>query len=360
MHLHQEVGGKSELNCTRGMRFSATRRNQATGLLQLARRWILASSLLLGLGLVAQAPAQAQSDYPNKPIRLIVGFPPGGSTDIIGRVVASKLGERLGQKINVENRAGAGGTIGADAASKAAPDGYTLSIGTTSTHAVAPGVYSKLAYDPVKSFSPVSLVAVTPYLLVINPKIEAQNLREFVALAKRDPGKMNFASAGNGSTTHLAMEMLKGAASIDLQHVPYKGNAQADLAVVSNEVQALFGSMPALLQNAKAGKIRALAVGTSARSPALPDVPTVAELGYPGFEASLWLGVFAPAGTPRPIIERLNKALVEIVATDDFRTLMERNGAEPISNSPEQFQTMLRAELERYGKVVKTLGLRLD
>ena len=305
-------------------------------------------------------PAHAQSDYPNKPIRMIIGFPPGGSTDIIGRVVAAKLGDRLGQKIVVENRAGAGGTIGADAAAKAAPDGYTITIGTTSTHAVAPGVYTKLAYDPIKSFAPISLVAITPYLLVVNPKVEAQNLKEFVALAKREPGKMNFASAGNGSTTHLSMEMLKGAAGIDLQHVPYKGNAQADLALIGNEVQALFGSMPALLQNAKAGKVRALAVGTAQRSPALPEVPTVAELGYPGFEATLWLGVFAPAGTPKPIIDRLNKTLLEIVATEDFKALMERNGADPISNSPEQFASMLRAELERYGKVVKTLGLRLD
>lgn len=156
------------------------------------------------------------------------------------------------------------------------------------------------------------------------------------------------------------MEMLKAAAGIDLQHVPYKGNAQADLAVIGNEVQALFGSMPALLQSAKAGKLRALAVGTATRSPALPDVPTVAELGYPGFEASLWLGVFAPAGTPRPIIDRLNKVLVEIVATDDFKNLMERNGADPVSNSPEQFLAMMRSELDRYGKVIKTLGLRLD
>jgi tripartite-type tricarboxylate transporter receptor subunit TctC len=319
-----------------------------------------ASGFVLCQFFATLAPAHAQSDYPNKPIRMIIGFPPGGSTDIIGRVVATKLGDRLGQKVVVENRAGAGGTIGADAAAKAAPDGYTLTIGTTSTHAVAPGVYTKLSYDPIKSFSPISLVAITPYLLVVNPKVEAQNLKEFVALAKREPGKMNFASAGNGSTTHLSMEMLKGAAGIDLQHVPYKGNAQADLALIGNEVQALFGSMPALLQNAKAGKVRALAVGTAQRSPALPEVPTVAELGYPGFEATLWLGVFAPAGTPKPIIDRLNKTLLEIVATEDFKALMERNGADPISNSPEQFASMLRAELERYGKVVKTLGLRLD
>jgi len=335
-------------------------RSSANERIRAARRVLIGIALLLPQALWGLGSAQAQGDYPSKPIRMIIGFPPGGSTDIIGRVVATKLSDRLGQKVIVENRAGAGGTIGADAASKAAADGYTLTIGTTSTHAVAPGAYSKLAYDPVRSFAPISLVAVTPYLLVINPKVEAQNLKDFVALAKREPGKMNFASAGNGSTTHLSMEMLKAAAGIDLQHVPYKGNAQADLAVIGNEVQALFGSMPALLQSAKAGKLRALAVGTATRSPALPDVPTVAELGYPGFEASLWLGVFAPAGTPRPIIDRLNKVLVEIVATDDFKNLMERNGADPVSNSPEQFLAMMRSELDRYGKVIKTLGLRLD
>ncbi len=310
--------------------------------------------------IIVPLSAQAQADYPNKPIRLIIGFPPGGSTDIVGRIVAQKLGERLGQTIVVENRAGAGGTIGAELAAKAAPDGYTLTIGTTSTHAVAAGAYSKLPYDPVKGFMPISLVAVTPYLLVVNPKVPANNLAELVALAKSQPGKLNYASAGNGSTTHLAMEMLNDVAGIKVVHVPYKGNAQADLAILSNEVQVLFGSMPALLQNAKADKVRPLAVGSAKRSVALPNVPTVAESGYPGFEAALWLGVLAPAGTPKPIIERLNKELVSIVATPDFKVLMEKNGAEPISNSPDQFGSMIRAEVERYSKVVKNIGLKLD
>ena len=302
----------------------------------------------------------AQADYPNKPIRLIIGFPPGGSTDIVGRIVAQKLGERLGQTIVVENKAGAGGTIGTELAAKAAPDGYTLTIGTTSTHAVAAGAYAKLPYDPVKGFSPISLVATTPYLLVVNPKVPANTLAELVALAKSQPGKLNYASAGNGSTTHLAMEMLNDVAGMDVVHVPYKGNAQADLAILANEVQVLFGSMPALLQNAKADKVRPLAVGTLKRSSALPNVPTVAESGYPGFEAALWLGVLAPAGTPKPIIERLNKELVSIVATPDFKMLMEKNGAEPVSNSPDQFSGMIRSEVDRYGKVVKKIGLKLD
>ena len=257
--------------------------------------------------LVWPTSALAQSDYPNKPVKLIVGFAPGGSTDIVARLVAQKLGERLGQTVIVENRAGAGGTIGADVAAKAPPDGYTLTLGTTSTHAIAPGAYSKLPYNPVTDFTQISLVAITPYLLVVNPQVPARNLDEFIALAKRQPGKMNYASAGNGTATHLAMEMLKDAAKIDLVHIPYKGNAPADVAILGGEVQAVFGSMPALLQNTKANKVRPLAVGTATRSPALPEVPTVAEQGYPGFEAALWLGIMGPANMPSRVVDRLHK-----------------------------------------------------
>ena len=283
--------------------------------------------------------ANSQSNYPDKPIRLIVAFPAGGSTDIIGRVVAQKLSERLGQSIVVENRGGAGGTIGTDIASKAAPDGYTLTLGTTSTMAVAPSAYSKLGYDP---------------------GLRANTLAELVALAKSQPGKLNYSSAGNGSTTQLAMEMLNDAAGISTTHIPYKGNAEADFAVVSNQVQVLFGSMPALLQNAKTDKVRAIAVGTAKRSPALPNVATVAELGYPGFEAALWLGLFAPSGTPRPIIDRLNKEIFAIVGTDDFKSAMEKNGADAVHNTPEQFANLVKIEVGKYGSIVKKLGIKLD
>ncbi len=317
-------------------------------------------AILLFCALGASISSFAQSDYPNKPVRLIVPFPAGGSTDIVGRIVAQKLSERLGQNVIVDNRGGAGGTIGADVASKAAPDGYTLSIGTTSTHAVAVGAYSKLGYHPVRDFSPVSLVAVTPYLLVANPLTGAKTLKDFVTLAKANPVKLNYGSAGNGTTTHLAMEMMKGAAQMDILHVPYKGNAQTDLALLANEIQTVFGSMPALLQHVKAGKLVPLAVGTLNRSPSLPDVPTVAEQGYPGFEVALWLGVFAPAGTPAPIVERLHRELVTITATADFKTAMEKNGAEAASNSPAQFKKMVGDEAERYTKVVKALGIKLD
>ncbi len=310
--------------------------------------------------LLPMPAAYAQSDYPARPLRLIVPFPAGGSTDIVGRVVAQKLSERLGQQVVVDNRGGAGGTIGTDVAAKAAPDGYTLSIGTTSTHAVAAGAYSRLAYHPVRDFAAVSLVAVTPYLLVVNPQTGVRTLKDFVTLVKASPAKLNYGSAGNGSTTHLAMEMLKDAAQMNIVHVPYKGNAQTDLAVLGNEVQAVFGSMPALLQHVKGGKLAPLAVGTAARSPALPAVATVAEQGYPGFEAALWLGVFAPAATPKPVIDRLHRELSVIVATPDYRIAMEKNGAEPIFNSPEQFSAMVAEEAARYSKVVKALAIKLD
>lgn len=316
----------------------------------------LIAALLLGTSLVSYA----QSEYPNKPIRLIIGFPAGGSTDIVGRIVAQKLGERLGQTIVVENRGGAGGTIGTDAAAKAAPDGYTLTLGTTSTMAVAPGAYSKLGYDPIKSFSPISLVAVTPYLLVVNPQVPAKSLAELVALVKSQPSKMNYASAGNGSTTQLATEMLNDVTGMKMTHIPYKGNAAADLAILSNQVEVLFGSMPALLQHAKSNKLRALAVGSATRSSALPEIPTVAELGYPGFEAALWLGVLAPAGTPKPIIDKLNKELVAIAATPDFKAAMDRNGADATSNTPEQFASLIKNEVGKYGSITKRLGIKLD
>jgi tripartite-type tricarboxylate transporter receptor subunit TctC len=318
----------------------------------------------LAVALVLTLPAAdsvAQPAYPDKPVKLIVGFAPGGSTDIVARIVAQRLSQQLGQTVNVENRAGAGGTLGADATAKAPPDGYTLTLGTTSTHAIAAGAYSKLPYDPVADFTQISLVAITPYLLVVNPQVKANNLADFVALAKGQPGKLNYASAGNGTATHLAMEMLKDAAKLDVVHIPYKGNAPADLAIVSGEVQAVFGSMPALLQNTKAGKVRPLAVGTLLRSPALPDVPTVAEQGYAGFEAALWLGIMGPANLPRAIVERLHKELTAIVAAPEFKAAMDANGAEPIaSKSPEEFREMLHGQVAKYVKITKAVGIKLD
>jgi tripartite-type tricarboxylate transporter receptor subunit TctC len=321
----------------------------------------LVAPLVVALVALAPAFAAAQSDYPNKPVKLVIGFAPGGSTDIVGRIVAQKLSERLGQPVMVENRAGAGGTIGADATAKAAPDGYTLTLGTTSTHAIAPGAYSKLPYDPVKDFQPISLVAITPYLLVVSTDTPSKSLPEFVTLARSQPGKLNYGSAGNGTATHLSMEMLKDAAKIDMQHIPYKSNALAETAILGGQVQTVFGSMPALLQNAKAGKVKPIAVGTLARSPALPDVPTVAEQGYPGFEAALWLGVFGPANMPKAVVDRLHKEIVTLVATPEFKQLMDNNGAEPVSSkSPEEFREMLRGQVTKYVALTKQIGIKLD
>ena len=321
-----------------------------------------AAAAFAAAGLVsAPLAALAQSDYPNKPVKLIIGFAPGGSTDIIGRLIAQKLGERLGQTVVVENRAGAGGTIGADVTAKSPADGYTLTLGTTSTHAISAGAYSKLPYNPVTDFTPISLVAITPYLLVVNPQVPVKTLPEFVSHAKSQAGKMNYASAGNGTATHLAMEMLKDAAKLDIVHVPYKGNAPADVAILAGEVQTVFGSMPALLQNAKAGKVRPIAVGTTARSPALPDVPTVAEQGFPGFEAALWLGIMGPANMPKPVVDRLHKEIVAIVATPEWKAAMDTNGAEPVSSkSPEEFRAMLRGQVDKYVKITKQVGIKLD
>jgi len=307
---------------------------------------------------VASTAAFAQGTYPNKPVRLIVAFPPGGSTDIIARVVGQKLGERLGQQIVVDNRGGAGGTIGTELAARANPDGYTLTMGTTSTHVIAPNVYSKIKYDPVKDFAPITLVASTPYLLVVHPGIKANSLKEFVALVKSQPGKLNFASAGTGSTTQLAMEMLKMAAGIDIVHVPYSGNSPAGAATIGGQVQALFGSMPAVLPHAKAGRLRPLAVGTTKRSPSLPEVPTVAESGYPGYEASLWLGFLAPKGTPASIVNKLHGELVKIAQSPETGALFEKNGAVAVTNSPAEFSKMVAAEIVKYAKVVKAAGIK--
>jgi len=324
-------------------------------------KWLIRLGAFVGAALLPALPALAQSDYPNRPVKLVVGFAPGGSTDIVARIVAQKLSEKLGQSVVVENKAGAGGTIGADQVAKAAPDGYTLTLGTTSTHAIAAGAYSKLPYDPVKDFTHISLVAVTPYLLVVNPSLPVKTLPEFVSYTKQNAGKMNYGSAGNGTATHLSMEMLKDAAKIDMQHIPYKSNADSDRAILAGDVDAVFGSMPALLQNAKAGKVKPIAVGTATRSPALPDVPTVAESGYPGFEAALWLGIMGPANMPRPVVDRLHREIVAIVATPEFKTAMDANGAEPVSSkSPQEFTDMLRGQVDKYVKITKAIGIKLD
>ena len=316
-----------------------------------ARAILAAAAVLHSVAAMAQA-------WPAKPVRLMVPFPPGGSTDIVARIVGQKLGERLGQSIVIENRGGAGGTLGTAQVAKAAPDGYTLTVASTSTHVVAPSVYQKLEYDPVKDFAPISLMAVSPYLLVVHPAVPAKSVKELVELARKQPGKLNYASAGVGSTTHLAMEMLKSASNTYMLHIPYNGNGPAGTAVISGQVEILFGSMPAVLPHAKGGRVRPLAVGTLARSPSMPEIPTIAESGYPGFDASLWLGIMAPAGTPQPVIDRLHKEIVAVISAADTREALSKAGAEPVTSSPAELAAMVRDGVPKYAKIVKMAGVK--
>ena len=317
-------------------------------------------NLLWGaLLVVLPATTFAQGTYPTKPVRLIVAFPPGGSTDIIARLVGQKLGERMRQQVVVDNRGGAGGTIGTELAARASADGYTLTMGTTSTHVIAPAAYPNVKYDPIKDFEPITLVASTPYLLVLHPSVQAKSLKEFVALMKAQPGKLNYASAGAGSTTQIAMEMLKIASGTNIVHIPFKGNGPAGTALMGGEVQALFGSMPAVLPFAKSGKMRPIAVGTAKRSPALPDVPTVAESGYAGFEVSLWLGFFAPKGTPGPVVKKLYGELTAIAKSPEMKEQFERNGADPLTTTPAELSKLMQAELAKYSKVIKAANIKL-
>jgi tripartite-type tricarboxylate transporter receptor subunit TctC len=287
----------------------------------------------------------------------MVPFPPGGSTDIVARIVAQKLSVQLGQPVIIENRGGAGGTIGTAVVAKAAPDGYSLLVGSTSTHVVAPSVYAKLEYDPVKDFAPVSLMAVTPYLLVVHPAVQAKTVKELVDLMRAQPGRLNYASAGIGSTTHLAMEMLKFASGTFALHIPYNGNGPVGAAVIAGQVEILFGSLPSVLPHARSGRVRALAVGTLKRSPSLPEVPTVAESGYAGFDASLWLAIMAPAGTPAPVIERLNREVLAAASAPDTRELLDKAGAEVLTSTPAELSAMIREGVAKYAKIVKMAGV---
>ena len=315
------------------------------------RRGVAAALVLFAGSAMGQA-------WPAKPIRVMVPFPPGGSTDIVARIMAQKLERPLGQPLVVENRGGAGGTLGAAVGAKAPADGYFLTFGSTSTHVVAPSVYSKLEYDPVRDFAPISLVAVSPYLLAVNPQVPAKSVKELVELMKSQPGKMNYASAGVGSTTHLAMEMLKNVSNTYALHIPYNGNGPAGTALIAGQVEILFGSLPALLPHVRSSRVRAIAVGTPKRSPSLPEVPTVAESGYPGFDASLWLAFFAPAGTPQPIVDRLHKEIVATVNSPDTREALDKAGAEPITSTPAELAAMIKDGVGKYAKVIKAAGVK--
>ena len=306
------------------------------------------------------ASAQGAATYPNKPIRIVVPFPPGGATDILARATGFELQKAWGQSVIVENKPGAGGNTGADLVAKSAPDGYTLLMGTVGTHAINMSLYAKMPYDAVRDFEPIVLVAGVPNLLVVHPSVNAKSVRELTALAKAQPGKLNVASSGNGTSIHLAAELYKQMAGVDILHVPYKGSSPAVADLLGGQVQMMFDNMPSSLPHAKAGKLRALAVTSMTRSAALPDVPTMDEEGLKGFDATSWFGLLAPAGTPRDIVTKLNQAVVKALASADMRERLAAQGADPVGNTPDQFAAFIKAEIDKWAKIVKASGARID
>jgi len=323
-------------------------------MLSMLQRWAVGAVLaLLATGAWGQA-------YPAKPIRLVVPFPAGGTTDILARAVGQKLTEAWGQPVVVDNRPGAGGNIGAELVAKAASDGYTLLMGTVGTHAINASLYAKMPYDHIKDFAPVILVAGVPNVLVVNPAVPVNSVQELIAYAKANPGRLNFASSGSGTSIHLSGELFKVMAGVQMTHIPYKGSAPALQDLIGGQVQLMFDNLPSALPQIKGGKLRALAVTSAARAAALPDVPTVAEAGLPGFEASSWFGVLAPAGTPVAIIARLNAEIAKWLASPEAREKLASQGANAAGGSPEDFAKHIAAETAKWQKVVKESGAKVD
>ena len=303
----------------------------------------------------------AQADtWPNKPIKIVLGFPPGGATDTLSRDFASKLSEELGQQVIIDNRPGAGGTIGADLVAKAVPDGYTLTIGTTSNHAIAVSLYKKLNYDPVKDFVPITMLAVSQNVVVINPSIPVNNIKELVAYAKANPDKMNFGSSGNGTISHLTGEMFNALNGTHITHIPYKGSAFVFPDLLSGQISMMYDSTISIGGLIKSGKVKALAVTGAKRSKLMPDLPTVAESGYPGFESTNFFGLFAPAGTPKDIVARLYTASVKVLSTPELQARFAVQGAEVVANKPEEATLMLKTDIAKWADVAKKSGAKID
>lgn len=321
-------------------------------------------SLLLGwvAAVVALAPQfSAAQGYPEKPIRFIVPYAAGGTTDLLSRAIAQKLSEALGQGVVPDNRPGAGGNVGAEIAAKSPPDGYTMLMAPVSPMAINVTLYGgKLAFNPEKDFAPVTLVAKVPLVVVVNPSVPAKNLLELIALAKSKPGRLNYGSAGNGSSNHLVGEMLKTAAGIDMVHIPYRGGGPGMMALVAGQIDVLMGQVPTVTPMVNAGRLRALAVSGAQRSPALPEVPTMAEAGLPGFDATAWYSIVVPAGTPKPIIARLNAELVKILKSPDIRARLISEGADVETSTPEELAAFVRSEIPKWAKAIKDSGTKID
>ena len=305
------------------------------------------------------APAQTSDVWPSRPLRFILPFPPGGGTDILGRIIAERLTASLGQPVVTENRGGAGGNVGAEAAARSAPDGYTIVLVAPSL-AISTSLYSKLSYDPVKDFAPISLVATVPNVMVTHPSVPAGTLAEFIRLAKTKPGEMNFGSGGSGTSNHLAGELFNIVAGVKLVHVPYKGVNLAMNDVLSGQIHLVVIGVPAVAPHIKAGKLRALALVAPQRAAALPEVPTVAEAGLPNFEVTTWYGILAPAGTPKAIVTRLNAELVKAMHAPDLKERLEAMATDPATSTPEEFADYIKREIAKWGEVVRQAGLKAD
>ena len=320
----------------------------------------LMTQAMVCASLCAAGVAAAQPAYPNKPIRLLVGFAAGGGTDILARALGQPLGELLGQQVTIDNRAGAGGLIATELGAKAAPDGYTLLVGSSAGFAINPNLMAKLPYDPVKDFAPVGMFATLSYALDVHPSLPARTLRDFVALAHSRPGAINYGSAGQGSSTHLAIEQFALMAGIQMTHVPYKGNTPAMTALMSGEVAMVFDPVLTSLPMVKSGRVRALAVTTARRSVLLPEVPTVAQAGLQDFEAGNWFGIFAPAGAPREVVERVNGAINQVMTRPDMKDKLTGQGAEALTGSPADLASLVRRELIKFAKIIKAARVRIE
>lgn len=314
--------------------------------------WLIAAALA--------SPLAWAQPYPNKPIRMVAPSTPGDAPDVIARLVADKLSTALGQQVVVENRPGAGGVVGSDYVAKAAPDGYTLIMGNAGSHGINAAVYSKLPYDIQKDFAPVSQVAVAPNVMVINPSVPANTVAEFIAYAKANPGKLSYASGGNGSSAHMSMELFKSMSGIDIQHVPYKGSSPALTDVVSGQVVAFIGNMPPTVPLIKAGKLKALAVTTRSRSALMPELPTISEAGLPGYETVAWFGVLAPAGTPPEVVNKLSAEIGKIAKSPEIREKLVAMGAEPVGSTPEEFKAVIDRDIAKWKPLAQKVNIKVD
>jgi len=317
------------------------------------------ASIAAAILLAASGLALAET-YPAKPIHFIVPYPAGGPLDTVARLLGQKVSESVREPVIVENRPGAGGNIGADQVAKSAPDGYTILMGAVATHAINPTLYAKIPYDPVKDFAPVTQVASTPNVLVVNPSLPVANVKEFIAYAKAHPGALNFGSGSTGSAGHLAGELFKAMAGVQMVHVPYKGAGPAMQDLIGGRIQLMFDNLASSLAQMRAGKVKALAVTTAKRSSLAPELPTIAESGLPGFDISTWFGVFSPGGTPRDVVQRLHDELVKALADPAVRETMLKLGAEPVGSTPAEFAAYIRSEARKYAEVIKASGARVD